>query len=305
MLDTTSPEDLFELVREDVAAAASVELVRAPPSQAWRLVATRRSPGGDVLLVAGTDASNDHAIALLPTEAQGGGVAVGIRRAALHLGENDYLGRRRFRRDRLVPADLGVLAVAFLAEPGATAVRYERDGVEHEATVPSEAEGRCVIVDWTDPGPIDGFTGVVRGARVLPPVLPAFPYSAGFAAESFDAYWQAFAARAPDAERHAWISDAFYDLEGADFEELTIALLKALDADRHVKGLAQLGAGPIYGNGHWFYDRLEREPDIPPENVAIAMSMERPEFLPRDVRARYEALMARLATGVGPAATRH
>ncbi len=299
MLNGASADDLLDLVRPDVATAAWQDTDDQPPEAAWHAVTTRRSPAGDVLLVAMAEDTRHHACVLFPAEADGGEAAIAFHRAGLHLGENPFLGRWRWRKRWRTCADLGVLAVAFLAEPWARAIRYERGGREIMAPVEPADAGRCVIVDWDDPAPVDRFLAVDFADRVVPCAVPFLPYTGPFLAVCWQIYWESFGAPEPEASLHDWIGGIFYELDGDPFEDMTFALLKHLDARTQGKGLAHLGAGPIYGNGHWFYDRLERETDIPPQNVFSALLLERPEFLPDDVAARYHRLMRGLARRLG------
>lgn len=102
-------------------------------------------------------------------------------------------------------------------------------------------------------------------------------------------------ARAYARDPFGWVGQAF-DFGTVDPGDLTFALLRHLDACTEANALGLLGAGPMYANGLWFYDRLAQE-DVPDENLRIALSSERPEFLPEAVRRRYAAVMARLGRG--------
>ncbi len=292
--------DLLDRVRADVSAAAWWETDDQPPADAWHPVTTRRSPAGDVLLVAMAEGTRHHACVLFPAGAgDGRETCITARRAGLEGCENPYLGHCRWRRGWRTCADRGVLAVAFLAEPGARAIRCARGGREIVVPVASSDAGRCVILDWNDPAPVDRFVGIDLAGGTAAPAVPFLPYTGPFLAACWQAYWDAFAEPEPACSLHAWIGFVFHELEDEAFRDTIFALLKHLDARTQGTALAQLGAGPIYASGHWFYDRLEQETDLPPENVFAALRLERPALLPADVAARYHRVMRALARRLG------
>lgn len=289
MLEEASADELLDLVRPDITAAASKDRGEAIDEYGWSVVALRRNERGDQVLVAWEGASECHALVLFPSALDDREIAVTICHGGPYLSENCFLGRWKWRRRWATCGSKGVFATAFIAEPGACAVQYERKGQTHTAPI-SEADcGRCIIVDWDDPRPIDRFTAIELTDGVVEPAIDCLPYSARFVADRWNAYWEDFSRSGP--VENNWFGSIFYELNGEDFRNLTFAILRALDSTRHDRGIAQLGAGPIYGNGHWFYDRIERETDIPPQNIYGALTLERPEFLPPDVAERYTKLM--------------
>ena len=157
--------------------------------------------------------------------------------------------------------------------------------------------GRVFIIDWESADPVERYTGLKLNGEWVEPVAPYLPFTTAFAAESWNAYQPVW--DKPEGDRHGWIGTIFFEIEDEDFREMTLKLLRAMDADKHAEGLSALGAGPIYGNGHWFYDAVESDETIPPANLYQALLLERQEFLPEDVAERYHALMGKLRRQLG------
>ncbi|MEZ4362688.1 MAG: hypothetical protein R3B48_21025 [Kofleriaceae bacterium] len=282
----------------DVAAGALLELARGAATNAttlavdvWEFVALHTSRNGAMLLLLEAPAA-PQLVAVLFRSAADLAPAVTVHRQSLHHHRNPFFGQHLRAKGQVDCAAAGALIVAFRAEPGVTSVAYRRRGVEQRAAV-DPATSWCAILDWDDATPLDAFISVERAGAVVPTVSPLFPYSAEFAADSYDAFWRKDAGS--NQERHTWIAHAFTEVKPEAFKKLTFALLKAFDPQRHRTGIAQFGAGPMYANGHWFYDELERDRDIAVETLLLAMEMERPESLAPDLAERYHKLRRQLA----------
>ena len=259
----------------------------------WRLI-HRINDRGDVF---GVFASNAHPTIYVTMTRLDDGKAVTI--AANCLTQEIDLGQPVFlsggthvgygeRFDGL--CCYNVLLIAFRAEKGARRIRYLRDDEQHVAEV--RDDGMVIISDLQDAAPLDRFEAVEIGDQWRPCVADCFPYTRAAAARdwaNYQASWEN-----DEGDWYRWIGHAFHEVEGDLFMELIVELLKGLDAKTQLKGLHMLGAGPIYGSGHAFYDRVESDHEIPPVNLFEALSMERPEFLEEDEARRYHALMNRL-----------
>lgn len=278
---------LFEAARPRLAEAAERELEGAPPPEAWAPVAAVRE-GERTLVVAGTADDADH-LSVLAFDADAADAAVLVHRGAPARRRNDLIGSAD-------AASRGALVAVFRAEPGARAVAYERAGAVARAPVDPES-GRCLVLDFDDPRPIDRFVAVEGADGERPVAIAGLPYTPHHIADAWDGHARRRSGAGTAGDR--WIADTFAGLSAMDAEELAFAILKGANAERHGRGLAALGIGPLAGAGHWFYDRIESERGIPPENVYMALAMERPELLPEDVAPRFHRLMKRLARRIG------
>lgn len=291
--DGTTPSDsaLLELGINAISDWVRKDIENPPDEGDWRLL--RREDGDRCsLMILGTDSLRDHFS--LYAEWDDGEPAV---RAISHqkprmLIENPWLGEGQHVRPEVDSlCCYGLFSIASELEPGADAVRYERGGTEHVAEIDPDT-GRFFIIDWRSNERIAGYRAVRKNGEWVDTLNSGFPFTKEYAAESWNKASETFGR--PENDRHEWISSLFFELEGDEYSDMIFTILRTLDATRHQQGLASLGAGPIYGSGHWFYDRIELEPDIPPENLYEALMLERPEFLPDDVAARYFTLMKEL-----------
>ncbi|MGI9383541.1 MAG: hypothetical protein ACR2PO_10330 [Methyloligellaceae bacterium] len=286
-------EAVFQRALPEVEKWAGKDINFPPSMGDWRLFGHGMSLK-TALLVIGADSVSDHyAVLMHPDEESGDYEVLGIshREGRLHL-VNPFLGEYLHIRpevDGLCCYD--TLAVAFVAQPGLQQLRYVRRGRDETVDVDADT-GRVFIIDWESANPVERYTGLKVDGEWTDPVAPYLPFTTAFAAESWNAYQPVW--DKPEGDRHSWIGTIFYEIEDDDYCDMTLKLLRAMDAEKHVDGLGSLGAGPIYGNGHWFYDAIEADASIPPANVYQALLLERPEFLPQDVAQRYHALMVKL-----------
>ena len=270
------------------------DIEHAPVEDAWQTRWTEESEEGR-LLVLGADAVPDMwAVAMTGDDPE----VVGNThlKSRLDLGRSSFLGDHwHVRPDLDGVCCHNILAVAFHPEPGTEALRFERggDGLEVETR---DDGSRFFYADLNDATPIERFTGIRIDGEWHPPVRPDLPYSASYAAETWEAYWQNW--ETPKGAWYDWCGSIFYELEGEEFNDMVVTLLRELDPEKHGSGLGSLGAGPIYGSGHAFYDLVENDPRIDPRALYQALLMERPEFMSKDVAERYQRLMERLSAQV-------
>ncbi len=298
---------LFAALTGRIDGRARADLLVAPPADSWFLLACRDGPRGETLLVAGTDAEGDHALALVPPGKGADEAVVAIVCDCPENGWNDLLGRRCAcgrqcpDPDAPTPMDRGVLAIAFQAEPGARAILWSRGDTLGITPVQPGERGRCVIVDWDDTRPLDGFVGIAFDTRTAFPVEPELPFSAAHAAEAFDAFCRLPEGAPPGP--FTWIAHALEEATPRGLSALLLAILAASDARRHQAGLAAIGRETFWRTSHAIYDRLERDPSIPPQNLLAVLSVE-PRFGLSDGLAGRRARLAaalRQRLGLAPA----
>ncbi len=291
--DGTLPSDsvLFELCKNAIRDWIRKDIENPPDENDWRLL--RRQDGDRCsILILGADAVRDHFSLYAEWDDGEPEIKAISHQKPRMLIENPWLGEGQHLRPEVDGlCCYGLFAIASELEPGADAVRYERRGEQHEVEIDPDT-GRFFIVDWRSNETLKGYQAVRKNGEWVDTVTPGFPFTTEYAAESWNLASETFGR--PENNRHDWIGSIFFELEDDEFGDMIFTLLRTLDANRHQQGLASLGAGPIYGSGHWFYDRIEQEPDIPPENLYEALMLERPEFLPEDVAERYFALMKQL-----------
>ena len=290
-VSSSDPEYLRLLALESAWPWIASDIEHAPGEDAWQTRWTQE--GEDVrALILGADAVPDMwAVVMKGDDPE----IVGHThlKTRIDLGRSPFLGEHwHIRPDVDGVCCFDVLAVAFHPEPGTEAIRIERGGEELEVET-RENGRRFVFADLSDETPIERFTGLRIGGEWHSPVREDLPYRAAFAAETWEAYWHTW--ETPKGVWHDWCGSLFYELEGDDFNDMVITLLRELDPEKHQSGLGSLGAGPIYGSGHAFYDLVENDPLIDPRSLYQALLMERPEFLPKDVAERYHRLMENLA----------
>ncbi len=213
-------------------------------------------------------------------------------KSRIHLGKSPFLGAHwHVRPDLDGVCCYEVLAVAFHTEPGTEALRLVRGGQEEEVST-RDGGKRFVFADLNDATPIERFTGIRIDGAWHAPVREDSPYRASYAAEAWEAYSHTW--NTPEGTWHDWCGSLFYELEDEEYEDMVINLLRNLDPEKHQSGLGSLGAGPIYGSGHSFYDAVENDPLIHPRSLYQALLLERPEFMDSDVAERYHRLMKNL-----------
>ncbi len=291
--DGTLPSDpvLLELCQNAIRDWVRKDIENPPDESDWRLL-RRENGDGCGILILGADSVRDHCSLYVAWDDGAPAIKAISHQKPRVMFDNPWLGEDQHVRPEIDSLCChGLFAIASELEPGADAVRFERGGAQHEIEI-DPGTGRFFIVDWHSNETLAGYKAVRRNGQWVDTVTPAFPFTTDYAAESWNRASETFGR--PESDRHDWIGSLFFELEDDDYGDMIFTLLNTLDAKRHRQGLASLGAGPIYGSGHWFYDRVEREPGIPPENLYEALMLERPEFLPEDVAARYFALMKQL-----------
>ncbi|MDA7947401.1 MAG: hypothetical protein MPJ78_07975 [Hyphomicrobiaceae bacterium] len=273
--------------------AADVE--HAPGEDAWQ---TRWMGQGDDIraLVLGVDAVPDM-WAVVMTGDDPEVVGQTHLKSRIDLGRSPYIGDHwHVRPDLDGVCCHNVLIAGFHPEPGTETIRFERGGQVQDVETQDDGK-RFIFADLNDAAPIERFTGVRIDGVWHDPVREDLPYRAAYAAQAWEAYshdWDT-----PKGTWHDWCGSLFFELEGDEFNDMAVALLRELDPEKHGSGLGSLGAGPIYGSGHAFYDLVENDPLIDPRSLYQALLMERPEFLQKDVAERYHRLMTRLRAHTG------
>ncbi|MEM8743404.1 MAG: hypothetical protein AAGF14_02080 [Pseudomonadota bacterium] len=290
LVSSSDPEYLRMLALEAAYPWIAADVEHAPEEEAWQTRWTEQGEDVRALILGADNVPDLWAVVMTGDDPE----VVGNThlKARIDLGRSPYLGEHwKVRPDLEAACCHDVLAVAFHTEPGTEVIRLERDGKELEIET-RDGGTRFVYADLNDSTPIERFTGVRLDGDWHPPVRADLPYRASYAAETWDAYWHTW--ETPKGVWHDWCGSIFYELEGEEFNDMIVTLLRELDPKKHGNGLASLGAGPIYGSGHAFYDLVENDPLIDPRSLYQALLLERPEFLPKDIAERYHRLMDRL-----------
>lgn len=143
---------------------------------------------------------------------------------------NPYLdGGHKLGLDLDAPGCWNVLAITFVAEPGAQAVRFIRNGKIQEVTL--NQFDSFSIVDWKSNKPVQEFLGVKIDGEWRAPVVAAIPYTVDYVTTCWrKAVYKNNGLR---SRWNRWITAAFIELCGSDRAVLQREMMNALSAEKN------------------------------------------------------------------------